>query len=320
VRGSMGIARMESDVDGADHLLRNADLAMYRAKAAGQGGYERYDPQMHTELVQRVQLEADLRRALDTGELFLHFQPTIDLASGQVVGAEALARWQHPTRGLVPPTEFIPLAEASGLIRPLGAWVLREACRQAASWQRANAQRGRPFTLSVNLSGRQLQHAQVVDDVAAALRDSGLPPGALVLEMTESVLLEDSDTVLAILRQLKGLGARLAIDDFGTGYSSLSYLHRFPVDILKIDRSFVERLNRTFDNAELAWTVVRLGQSLQLQTVAEGVEDSAQFLALRRMGCDIGQGFYFGRPMDPGDMDNLVGDELTGARISSMPT
>jgi diguanylate cyclase (GGDEF)-like protein/PAS domain S-box-containing protein len=319
VRGSMGIARMESDVDGADHLLRNADLAMYRAKAAGQGGYERYDPEMHTELVQRVQLEADLRRALEAGELFLVYQPTFDLASGQIVGAEALARWQHPTRGLVPPTEFIPLAEASGLIRPLGAWVLREACRQAAHWQRANDQRGRPFTLSVNLSGRQLQHAQVVDDVAAALGESGLPPDALVLEMTESVLLDDSETVLAILRQLKALGARLAIDDFGTGYSSLSYLHRFPVDILKIDRSFVERLNRTFDNAELAWTVVRLGQSLQLQTVAEGVEDSAQFLALRRMGCDVGQGFYFGRPMEAGDMDRLVGDELTAARGGLTP-
>jgi diguanylate cyclase (GGDEF)-like protein/PAS domain S-box-containing protein len=317
VRGSMGIARMESDVDGVDQLLRNADLAMYRAKANGQGGYERYDPQMHTELVQRVQLEADLRRALDKGELFLHFQPTIDLASGQIVGAEALARWQHPTRGLVPPTEFIPLAEASGLIRPLGAWVLREACRQAATWQRVNNQRGQPFTLSVNLSGRQLQHAQVVDDVAAALKDSGLPPEALVLEMTESVLLDDSENVLAILHQLKALGARLAIDDFGTGYSSLSYLHRFPVDILKIDRSFVERLNRTFDNAELAWTVVRLGQSLQLQTVAEGVEDSAQFLALRRMGCDVGQGYYFGRPMESADMDRLVGDELTATRTAT---
>jgi diguanylate cyclase (GGDEF)-like protein len=317
VRGSMGIARMESDVDGADHLLRNADLAMYRAKAAGRGGFERYDPEMHTELVQRVQLEADLRRALDEGELFLHYQPTIDLASGQIVGAEALARWQHPTRGLVPPTEFIPLAEASGLIRPLGAWVLREACRQAAAWQRANSQRDKPFSLSVNLSGRQLQHAQVVDDVTTALAESGLPPDSLVLEMTESVLMDDSENVLEILRQLKRLGARLAIDDFGTGYSSLSYLHRFPVDILKIDRSFVERLSRTFDNAELAWTVVRLGQSLQLQTVAEGVEDSTQFLALRRMGCDIGQGFYFGRPMEGEELERLLGDELTAARTAA---
>jgi len=317
VRGSMGIARMDSDVDGADQLLRNADLAMYRAKAASQGGFERYDPGMHTELVARVQLEADLRRALDAGELFLHYQPTFDLATGQITGAEALCRWNHPARGLVPPTEFIPLAEASGLIRPLGAWVLREACRQAAAWQRAHPDRDKPLALNVNLSGRQLQHAQVVEDVASALRESGLPAESLVLEMTESVLMDDSETVLEILRQLKQLGIRLAIDDFGTGYSSLSYLHRFPVDILKIDRSFVERLSRTSDNAELAWTVVRLGQSLQLQTVAEGVEDSAQFLALRRMGCDIGQGFYFGRPMEGDAMGRLLDEERAPAKTAT---
>jgi diguanylate cyclase (GGDEF)-like protein/PAS domain S-box-containing protein len=313
VRGSMGIARMESDVDGADHLLRNADLAMYRAKAAGRGGYERYDPEMHTELVQRVQLEADLRRALDAGELFLQYQPTFDLASGQLVGAEALARWQHPTRGLVPPTEFIPLAEASGLIRPLGAWVLREACRQAAEWQRSAGQRDKPLALNINLSGRQLQHPEVVDDVATALQESGLPPDSLVLEMTESVLMDDNENVLDILRRIKELGARLAIDDFGTGYSSLSYLHRFPVDMLKIDRSFVERLSHATDNAELARTIVRLGQSLQLVTVAEGVEDSAQFLALRRMGCDVGQGFYFGRPMESDEISRLLGEDVPAA-------
>jgi len=317
VRGSMGIARMDSDVDGADQLLRNADLAMYRAKAASQGGFERYDPGMHTELVARVQLEADLRRALDAGELFLHYQPTFDLATGQITGAEALCRWNHPARGLVPPTEFIPLAEASGLIRPLGAWVLREACRQAATWQRAHPDRDKPLALNVNLSGRQLQHAQVVEDVASALRESGLPAESLVLEMTESVLMDDSETVLEILRQLKQLGIRLAIDDFGTGYSSLSYLHRFPVDILKIDRSFVERLSRTSDNAELAWTVVRLGQSLQLQTVAEGVEDSAQFLALRRMGCDIGQGYYFGRPMEGDAIGRLLDEERAPAKTAT---
>jgi diguanylate cyclase (GGDEF)-like protein/PAS domain S-box-containing protein len=310
VRGSMGIARMDSDVDGADQLLRNADLAMYRAKAAGRGGFERYDPEMHTELVQRVQLESDLRRALEAGELFLQYQPTFDLGSGQIVGAEALARWNHPVRGLVPPTEFIPLAEASGLIRPLGAWVLREACRQAAEWQRSSPPREKPLTLNINLSGRQLQFAEVVDDVAQALTESGLPPSSLVLEMTESVLMDDNEDVLTILRRIKALGARLAIDDFGTGYSSLSYLHRFPVDMLKIDRSFVERLSHASDNAELARTIVRLGQSLQLVTVAEGVEDSAQFLALRRMGCDVGQGFYFGRPMESEEISRLLGDDI----------
>jgi EAL domain-containing protein (putative c-di-GMP-specific phosphodiesterase class I) len=308
---------MDSDVDGADQLLRNADLAMYRAKAAGQGGYARDDPQMHTELVARVQLEADLRQALDKGELFLHYQPTFDLASGQIVGAEALARWRHPVRGLVAPTEFIPLAEASGLIRPLGAWVLREACRQAADWQRTSPPRDKPLALSINLSGRQLQFPEVVDDVARALSESALSPDSLVLEMTESTLLDDSDTVLAILRQLKDLGARLAIDDFGTGYSSLSYLHRFPVDILKIDRSFLERLSHASDNAELARTIVRLGQSLQLVTVAEGVEDSAQFLALRPMGCDIGQGYYFGKPMESEEIGRLLDEEPMPAKAAA---
>jgi EAL domain-containing protein (putative c-di-GMP-specific phosphodiesterase class I) len=173
------------------------------------------------------------------------------------------------------------------------------------------------LTLSINLSGRQLQHAQVVEDVAQALEESGLPPDSLVLEMTESILLDDSETVLDILRQLKQLGARLAIDDFGTGYSSLSYLHRFPVDILKIDRSFVERLSHASDNAELARTVVRLGQSLQLQTVAEGVEDSAQLLTLRRMGCDIGQGYYFGRPMEGRDVERLLSEELAAAKAAA---
>ena len=211
---------------------------------------------------------------------------------------------------MVPPAEFIPLAEASGLIRPLGAWVLREACRQAAEWQRNSPPRERPLTLNINLSGRQLQSPEVVDDVARALKESGLPPSALVLEMTESVLMDDNEDVLAILKQLKQLGPRLAIDDFGTGYSSLSYLHRFPVDMLKIDRSFVERLSHASDNAELARTIVRLGQSLQLVTVAEGVEDSAQFLALRRMGCDVGQGYYFGRPMESEEISRLLGDDI----------
>jgi EAL domain-containing protein (putative c-di-GMP-specific phosphodiesterase class I) len=187
--------------------------------------------------------------------------------------------------------------------------VLREACRQAAEWQRSTAHRDKSLALSINLSGRQLQVPEVVDDVATALRDSGLQSDSLVLEMTESVLMDDDENVLTILRRLKSLGARLAIDDFGTGYSSLSYLHRFPVDMLKIDRSFVERLSHASDNAELARTIVRLGQSLQLVTVAEGVEDSAQFLALRRMGCDVGQGYYFGKPMASEEISRLLDDD-----------
>jgi len=198
--------------------------------------------------------------------------------------------------------------------------VLREACRQAAEWQRTSAPRDKPLALNINLSGRQLQYPEVVDDVATALAESGLPPDSLVLEMTESVLMDDNENVLDILRRIKELGARLAIDDFGTGYSSLSYLHRFPVDMLKIDRSFVERLSHASDNAELARTIVRLGQSLQLVTVAEGVEDSAQFLALRRMGCDVGQGFYFGRPMESEEIGRLLGDDVAPPARKPAPT
>ncbi|MDF2741119.1 MAG: Signaling protein ykoW, partial [Actinomycetia bacterium] len=305
VRGSMGIARMESDVDGADQLLRNADLAMYRAKAAGQGGYERYDPEMHTELVQRVQLESDLRRALEAGELFLQYQPTFDLGSGQLVGAEALARWNHPVRGLVPPTEFIPLAEASGLIRPLGAWVLREACRQAAEWQRNSPPRERPLTLNINLSGRQLQSPEVVDDVARALKESGLPPSALVLEMTESVLMDDNETVLTILRQLKELGVRLAIDDFGTGYSSMAQLKALPVDILMIDQSFVQGIGSDNGDRAIVAATLGLGAAFGLDVVAEGIETAEMVEELRVLGCRRGQGYFLRRPAAPADLAEL---------------
>jgi EAL domain-containing protein (putative c-di-GMP-specific phosphodiesterase class I) len=314
VRGSIGIASAGTDAADADQLMRNADLAMYRAKAAGEGGHASYDPQMHIGLVERLQTESDLRRALELHELELHYQPTIDLASGQIVGFEALARWPHRTRGMISPAEFIPIAEASGLIRPLGQWVLTEACKQAVRWGRDY---GRPLTMSVNVSGRQFDHAGLFEIVSAALAESGLAPGQLCLEMTESVLMNDTSENLMLFRRLKGMGVRLAIDDFGTGYSSLSYLHQFPVDTLKIDRSFIERLNHPSDDAALARTIVQLGQSLNMITVAEGIDQYGQYLALRRMSCDLGQGYYFSRPLPVAGATALLTDSRTDAAFAA---
>jgi diguanylate cyclase (GGDEF)-like protein/PAS domain S-box-containing protein len=305
VRASIGIATAGPDAQDADQLMRNADLAMYRAKAAGDGGFARYDPQMHSGLVERLQLEADLRRAMDTDELEVHYQPIVELAAGTIVGFEALARWRHPIHGLIAPADFIPLAEATGLIRPLGQWVLLEACRQAATWGDGNG--GRPLTMSVNVSGRQFEQAEDLPAfVAMVLADSGLPPERLCLEMTESVLMNDTEENLALLVRLKQLGVRIAIDDFGTGYSSLAYLRQFPVDTLKIDQSFVQRLSGPSEDSVLARTIVQLGQSLGMSTVAEGIEQYGQYLALRRMGCELGQGYYFARPLPAAEAAQLL--------------
>ncbi|GJG87286.1 hypothetical protein tb265_24670 [Gemmatimonadetes bacterium T265] len=300
---SIGIAAAEAE-DGADELLRNADLAMYRAKARGKGTYEIFAPQLYEEMHDRVVLEVDLRRGLERGEFWLAYQPIVDLASERVVGAEALARWTHPERGAVPPTRFIAIAEDSGLILPLGRFVLDEACRQAAAWRRAGA----PATerapyVTVNISGRQLQDAGFVAEVAAALGRWELAPDALVLEITEGVVMQDTEANLARLAELKTLGVRLAIDDFGTGYSSLSYLQRFPVDVLKIDKSFVDGVHDRESSEALARTIVALGRTLSLCTVAEGIEHAGQRDALRALGCTLGQGYLFARPLPPGEVE-----------------
>ena len=307
VRASVGIAVRDPDVEGAGQLLRNADLAMYRAKATGEGSFERYDPDMHADVVERLQLGADLRRALEADELTLHYQPAFSLASGRIMGVEALIRWHHAGRGAVPPSQFIPLAENSGLVRQIGKWVLKEACHQAVAWQERHGADPRLY-VSVNISGRQLKHSELIDDVADALSASGLPANCLVLEITESVLMEHTEENLAVLGSLREMGVRLAIDDFGTGYSSLSYLHRFPVDMLKIDRSFVDHLRGASEDTELVRTIVRLGQSLRMMTVGEGVEDHAQFLTLKRIGCDVAQGFYFSKPVAAELIDDMLGE------------
>jgi diguanylate cyclase (GGDEF)-like protein len=310
VQASIGLASAsklgEPEGDVAEQLMRNADLAMYKAKSAGGSCYCSYHPDMLAGLVARLELEADLRVALERGQLHLHYQPTVDLATNEVIGFEALARWQHPERGLIPPAEFIPIAEATGLIVPLGRWVLHEACRQAVEWSAASG--GRPVKMAVNVSVRQFDRADLVEVVAGILAETGMPAGQLCLEMTESVLMTDTDDNLEQLLRLKALGVTLAIDDFGTGYSSLAYLRRFPVDTLKIDRSFVERLGALTDDTALADTIVQLGKSLGMATVAEGIEEFGQLAALREMGCHFAQGYYFSRPVPASEAGRLFLD------------
>jgi diguanylate cyclase (GGDEF)-like protein/PAS domain S-box-containing protein len=307
VQASIGLAAaglLADDVDGggAEQLMRNADLAMYKAKSAGGSGFASYHPQMLAGLVERLELEADLRLALERGELELHYQPTIDLSDSRVVGFEALVRWQHPTRGLISPLDFIPIAEGTGLIVPLGRWVIAEACRQAVAWGAPD----RPVKMAVNVSVRQFDRCDLPAAVGEVLAETGMPAGQLCLEMTESVLMTDTEENLAALVRLKALGVTLAIDDFGTGYSSLAYLRRFPVDTLKIDRSFVERLGEQTDDAALATTIVQLGQSLGMSTVAEGIEEYGQLAALREMGCTYAQGYYFSRPVSADEAGRLL--------------
>jgi diguanylate cyclase (GGDEF)-like protein/PAS domain S-box-containing protein len=305
VRGSLGVAIATSDVQNADKLLRNADLAMYRAKAAGEGGFERYDPEMHADLVDRLQLEVDLRRAIDGNELVLYYQPIVEMTTGRISGVETLVRWRHPTRGLLEPSSFIPIAEDSGLIVALGRWVLREACYQVSAWRSKHGFSG--LTISVNISTGQLRPG-VTEQVAALLEETRLPAECLVLEMTESVLMDTAEN-LAYLTAMKEMGVRLAIDDFGTGFSSLSYLHRFPVDVLKIDRSFVDALSDSPTERALVATIIQLGRTLHMRTIAEGVETETQARALVEMGCELGQGYHFSRPVPARQFERLLGAE-----------
>ena len=307
---STGIALDDRGVESADQLLRNADLAMYRAKSRPDLGFVRFEARMHDVLVARVKAEADLRQAVSRGELVLHYQPVIDLADGRIVGVEALVRWKHHERGLVLPGEFIALAEETGLVGDIGAWALAESARQGVRWQ-AYAPTGGHFRVAVNVSARQLS-AELPRLVRDALAESGLPGQALTLEMTESVLMDRTEEVIELLNRVKRMGVLVAVDDFGTGYSSLSYLSRFPVDILKIDQSFVAHLDGdcSHEKGALARTIVSLGQSLQLATVAEGIETEQQRDLLTAMGCTYGQGFYFARPMAAEDLDDLLAEQV----------
>jgi EAL domain-containing protein (putative c-di-GMP-specific phosphodiesterase class I) len=266
---------------------------MYMAKRDSKGSYRLFEPAMHERVLERLELQAELQRAIEHQQLELHYQPVVRLdANHPNYGVEALLRWNHPERGVVPPLQFIPLAEETGLIVPIGLWVLREACRQGVILHQ-RFPRADSLTMSVNLSAKQLQTESIVSDVAEALEVSGLDPATLVLEITETVMMTDSDIAIARLNELKELGVRIALDDFGTGYSSLSYLSRFPVDILKMDRSFLSGDGE----ATLAAAIIAIGDRLGLEVVAEGIEREEQSDSLRQLGCELGQGFLFARPM-----------------------
>ncbi|HET7460003.1 MAG TPA: EAL domain-containing protein [Longimicrobium sp.] len=303
----VGIALSYTGYEHAEHVLRDAAIAMYRSRDARAGQYEVFDREMHAQVAARLRMETELRRALERGELRVHYQPIVSLRTGRIAGFEALARWEHPQRGLVLPDEFIPLAEETGLILPLGMWVLEEACRQLRRWHHA-APGAEPLTLAVNLSARQFLQPDLVERVQHALSAAGVPPHTLKIEITESVLMQHTDAVTATLGRLKALGVQLHIDDFGTGYSSLGYLHRLPLDALKIDRSFVSPAGA---NLHLVRTMVALAHALGVAVVTEGIESAEVLSELRELDCEFGQGYLFSEPL-PGDaIDALIATSPT---------
>jgi predicted signal transduction protein with EAL and GGDEF domain len=302
---SIGIALSNVVYEQPEEMLRDADTAMYRAKSLGKARYEVFDADMRASVMARLQLETDLRRAIEREEFRNFYQPIVALESGHVVGFEALLRWQHPTRGLVGPEEFIFVAEETGMIRELGWWSLREACRQMSEW-RALSDTHLDLTMSVNLSAKQLLQPHLVEEMKALLYEQALPSKNLKLEITESAVMADPAAAAETLQQIKSLGVRLAIDDFGTGYSSLSYLHRFPLDTLKIDRSFISGPGESEGGMEIARTIMPMAKNLHLDVVAEGVETIDQVTLLKRLQCKYAQGYYFSKPLEAAEVMPLL--------------
>jgi len=305
---SIGASPFPTDDGDAVNLISHADRALQQVKQRGGGSYRAYDRELSIQASERLELESDLRQALERNELFIQYQPQVDLASLRIVGAEALLRWQHPTRGLISPAQFIPLAEETGIIVPIGAWVLETACAQAQAWHMAGLPR---ITMAINLSARQFTTENLAQDIAQVLAKTGLPPQALELEVTESMAMDDVDRSIRILREIKALGACISIDDFGTGYSSLAYLRRLPIDKLKVDQSFVRNLEHDPGDASLVRSVMQLGHSLNLSVIAEGVETLGQMEFLRETGCEEMQGYYFSRPINGSDFAALLAARLS---------
>ena len=307
---SIGVCRFPEDGDDIGRLLVNAESAMFLAKRNGRNNFQVYVHDLNASSAERLELETALRHAVVRGELLLHYQPSADIATGCISSAEALVRWRHPQRGMIPPDKFIPLADETGLIGEIGKWVLFEACEQATRWRDAGIG---PLKVAVNVSAVQFSQADLAQVVQSALKQTGLPPGCLDLEITETVLMQDAGATIATLRALKNMGVSISVDDFGTGYSSLAYLQRFPIDTLKIDQSFMRGVTEDEHNAAIVRTVIALAKSLRLQSIAEGVESRDQVEYLRAEGCDRVQGYYLSRPLEPAKLLEFVGG---GARLS----
>jgi diguanylate cyclase (GGDEF)-like protein len=314
---SIGISVFPIDGSDSQTLLKLADMAMYRAKETGRNNYQYYAPSMNVHTLERLELESDLRRALERGEFFLHYQPRVEIGSGMITGLEALLRWKHPSRGLVPPLDFIPLAEETGLIVPIGEWVLATACARNKAWQG----RGLPtLSVAVNLSARQFSDSMLLAKLTRIIRASGLDPSLLELEITESVVMSKGESAISVLEKLKSIGVQIAIDDFGTGYSSLAYLKRFPIDILKIDRSFIRDIPADSGDRKITRAIIAMAHSLRLKVVAEGVETADQLRFLRTQCCDAVQGYFLHRPLPEAEVaDVLKTNRLACSTSSTIP-
>ncbi|NOZ69240.1 MAG: EAL domain-containing protein, partial [Deferribacteres bacterium] len=301
---SIGVTFNATGYDNLENILRDADIAMYHAKSNGSARYEIFNTGMYRNVFARLKLETDLRQAIKQNEFCLHYQPIVSAETGRITGLEALLRWRHPAKGLVYPGEFVPAAEETGLIVPIGKWTLYEACRQLRIWQK-RFPLNPPLTVSVNISSRQML-PDLIKYIKEVIRDTGIEPSTLILEITESMIMENAQTVAPLFLQLKDINVKLHIDDFGTGYSSLSYLHQFPVDVLKIDRSFVSRLGFNGDNMKIVRAIATLAHSLNMDIIAEGVETEDQIEQLRSLNCKYMQGYFFSRPLNCSETERLL--------------